>query len=132
MAPDAAIVVLTSPVSETEGVQGMPEFAQLVKYALDHRLGQVISQSWGATSERDGARVGGRHGQHELRARPELAVPDARRRIPGLVAVGHERGRLDSSVPGYDAGPGCDLATGWGSPDVGSLLRSIAAMPAQN
>jgi subtilase family serine protease len=49
MAPDAAIVVLTSPVSETEGVQGMPEFAQLVKYALDHHLGQVISQSWGAT-----------------------------------------------------------------------------------
>ena len=49
MAPGASIVVLTSPVSETEGVQGMPEFASLVKYALDHHLGQIISQSWGAT-----------------------------------------------------------------------------------
>ena len=49
MAPGAAIVVLTSPVSETEGVEGMPEFAQLVKYALDNHLGQIISQSWGAT-----------------------------------------------------------------------------------
>jgi subtilase family serine protease len=49
MAPAAAIDVLTSPVDETEGVQGMPEFAQLVRYALDHHLGQVLSQSWGAT-----------------------------------------------------------------------------------
>ena len=49
MAPDAAIVLLTSPVSETEGVTGMPEFASLIKYALDNHLGQVLSQSWGAT-----------------------------------------------------------------------------------
>ena len=49
MAPAASIVVLTSPVSETEGVQGMPEFLALEQYALDHRLGQIISQSWGAT-----------------------------------------------------------------------------------
>jgi subtilase family serine protease len=49
MAPDASIVLLTSPVDETEGVQGMPEFLALEQYALDHHLGQVISQSWGAT-----------------------------------------------------------------------------------
>lgn len=49
MAPDANIVVLTSPVSETEGVQGLPEFLQLEKYALDHHLGKIISQSWAAT-----------------------------------------------------------------------------------
>jgi subtilase family serine protease len=49
MAPAASIVVLTSPVSETEGVQGMPEFLALEQYALDHHLGQIISQSWGAT-----------------------------------------------------------------------------------
>lgn len=47
MAPDASIVVLTSPVSETAGVQGMPQFLQLEQYALDHHLGQIISQSWG-------------------------------------------------------------------------------------
>jgi subtilase family serine protease len=49
MAPNASIVLLTSPVDETEGVQGMPEFLALEQYALDHHLGQVISQSWGAT-----------------------------------------------------------------------------------
>jgi subtilase family serine protease len=49
MAPAAGIVVLTSPVSETEGVQGLPEFLALEQYALDHHLGQIISQSWGAT-----------------------------------------------------------------------------------
>jgi subtilase family serine protease len=49
MAPAANIVVLTSPVSETEGVQGMPEFLALERYALDHQLGQIISQSFGAT-----------------------------------------------------------------------------------
>jgi subtilase family serine protease len=51
MAPGANIVLLTSPVSETEGVQGMPNFLALEQYALDHHLGQVISQSWGATEE---------------------------------------------------------------------------------
>jgi subtilase family serine protease len=49
MAPDARIVLLTSPADETEGVQGMPQFNALENYALDHHLGQVISQSWGAT-----------------------------------------------------------------------------------
>jgi subtilase family serine protease len=49
MAPGAAIVLLTSPVDETEGVQGLPEFLALEKYALDHHLGKIISQSWGAT-----------------------------------------------------------------------------------
>jgi subtilase family serine protease len=51
MAPDANIVLLTSPVAETEGVQGMPEFLFLEQYALKHHLGNIISQSWGATEE---------------------------------------------------------------------------------
>jgi subtilase family serine protease len=49
MAPGANIVLLTSPVSETEGVQGMPEFLLLEQYALNRHLGKIISQSWGAT-----------------------------------------------------------------------------------
>jgi subtilase family serine protease len=62
MAPGAAIVLMTSPVDETEGVQGMPEFLELEKYALDHHLGKVISQSWSATENtlfRDTAGAGG-------------------------------------------------------------------------
>ncbi len=49
MAPDASIVLMTSPVDETEGVQGMPQFNELENYVLRHHLGNIISQSWGAT-----------------------------------------------------------------------------------
>lgn len=49
MAPGANIVVMTSPVDETEGVQGLPEFLQLEQYAVNHNLGKIISQSWAAT-----------------------------------------------------------------------------------
>lgn len=49
LAPQAGIVVLTSPVSETQGVQGLPEFLRLEQYAVDHHLGRIISQSWGTT-----------------------------------------------------------------------------------
>jgi len=49
MAPGASIVLMTSPVNETEGVQGMPQFLVLERYALDHHLGKIISQSWSAT-----------------------------------------------------------------------------------
>jgi subtilase family serine protease len=51
MAPGANIVLLTSPVDETEGVQGMPNFLLLEQYALSHHLGSIISQSWGVTEQ---------------------------------------------------------------------------------
>jgi subtilase family serine protease len=49
MAPGANIVVMTSPIDETEGVQGLPEFLKLEKFAVKHNLGHIISQSWAAT-----------------------------------------------------------------------------------
>lgn len=49
MAPDAGIVVLTSPVDETEGTAGLPEFRQLEEYAVQNHIGTIISQSWGAS-----------------------------------------------------------------------------------
>ncbi|HEU5230122.1 MAG TPA: S53 family peptidase [Ktedonobacteraceae bacterium] len=49
IAPDAGIVVLTSPVDETEGTIGMPEFMKLEQYAVDHHLGQIFSQSFVAS-----------------------------------------------------------------------------------
>src|SRR5579863_7992408 len=49
IAPDAGIVVLTSPVSETEGTIGLPQFLQLEQYAINHHLGNIVSQSWGAS-----------------------------------------------------------------------------------
>ena len=49
IAPEASIVVLTSPVDETEGVAGLPEFLRLEQYAVSHHLGTIVSQSWAAS-----------------------------------------------------------------------------------
>lgn len=49
IAPDAHIIVMTSPVDETEGTVGMPEFLKLEQYAVSHHLGQVFSQSFVAS-----------------------------------------------------------------------------------
>jgi subtilase family serine protease len=49
IAPDAGIVVLTSPVNETEGTIGLPQFRQLEQYAITNHLGNIISQSFGAS-----------------------------------------------------------------------------------
>lgn len=49
LAPGAKIIVLTSPVAETEGTMGLPEFRQLIQYTIDHKLGNIVSLSWGAS-----------------------------------------------------------------------------------
>lgn len=49
IAPDAGIVVLTSPVDETEGTNGLPQFLQLEQYAVQNHLGQIFSQSFTAS-----------------------------------------------------------------------------------
>jgi subtilase family serine protease len=49
MAPGAAILVVATPVSETEGVQGFPEIMRAEQYVVDHHLADVITQSFGAT-----------------------------------------------------------------------------------
>src|SRR2546430_5361646 len=50
LAPGAKVIVLQSPVAETEGIVGLPEYRQLQQYIITHRLGNIVSQSWG-TSE---------------------------------------------------------------------------------
>jgi subtilase family serine protease len=49
IAPEAKIIVLQSPVAETEGIVGLPQYRQLEQYAIDHQLGYIVSQSWGAS-----------------------------------------------------------------------------------
>jgi subtilase family serine protease len=51
MAPDAKILLVETPVSETEGVTGFPQIVTAEKYVIDHHLGGVISQSFSATEE---------------------------------------------------------------------------------
>jgi subtilase family serine protease len=49
VAPAAKIVVVETAVSETEGTTGLPEMMNAEKYLIDHGVGDVISQSFGAT-----------------------------------------------------------------------------------
>jgi subtilase family serine protease len=51
MAPGASIVLLETPVGETEGTVGFPQIVAAENYAVNHHLGDVISQSFGATEE---------------------------------------------------------------------------------
>lgn len=51
MAPGARIVLAETPTSEVEGVQGFPEIVQAENFVIDHGIGDVISQSFGATEQ---------------------------------------------------------------------------------
>jgi subtilase family serine protease len=51
MAPEANILLVETPTSETEGVQGFPDIVAAENYVIDHHLGDVISQSFGATEQ---------------------------------------------------------------------------------
>ncbi|HZU12878.1 MAG TPA: S53 family peptidase [Chloroflexota bacterium] len=50
MAPGARIIVLESPVDETEGVQGLPQFLTLERDAV-RQGADIVNQSWGATED---------------------------------------------------------------------------------
>ncbi len=51
MAPGARILLVETPVSETEGTVGFPQIVAAEKYVINHHLGGVISQSFSATEE---------------------------------------------------------------------------------
>lgn len=51
IAPAANIVLVETPASETEGVQGFPEIVAAENFVVDHQIGDVISQSFGATEQ---------------------------------------------------------------------------------
>ena len=51
IAPGANILLVETPVSETEGVTGFPQIVEAENYVLAHHLGDVISQSFSATEQ---------------------------------------------------------------------------------
>jgi subtilase family serine protease len=51
VAPGANILLVETPVSETEGTHGFPQIVTAEQYVLAHHLGDVISQSFSATEE---------------------------------------------------------------------------------
>ena len=51
IAPGASILLVETPVAETEGVMGFPQIVKAEEYVINHHLGDVISQSFGATEQ---------------------------------------------------------------------------------
>jgi subtilase family serine protease len=51
IAPGASIVLVETPVAETEGVTGFAQIIQAEKFVVDHHIGDVISQSFSATEQ---------------------------------------------------------------------------------
>src|SRR5579863_5617874 len=49
VAPGANILLVETPVAETEGVHGFPQIVAAEEYVVKHHLGDVISQSFSAT-----------------------------------------------------------------------------------
>ncbi len=48
MAPGANILLVETPVPETLGVHGLPQIVQAENFVINHHLGSVITQSFGA------------------------------------------------------------------------------------
>ncbi len=51
IAPQANILLVETPDSETEGIYGFPQIVAAENYVIDHHLGDVITQSFGASEE---------------------------------------------------------------------------------
>jgi len=51
MAPGANILLVETPVAETEGTVGFPQIVAAENYVIEHHLADVISQSFAATEQ---------------------------------------------------------------------------------
>jgi subtilase family serine protease len=76
VAPGANILLVETPVSETEGVHGFPQIVAAEKYVLNHHLGDVISQSFSATEETfpSKAAIQGLRGAYQLAQKDHVTV----------------------------------------------------------
>ncbi|HEX6493154.1 MAG TPA: S53 family peptidase [Candidatus Dormibacteraeota bacterium] len=51
MAPGARLLLVETPVSETEGITGFPEIVRAENHVVEHHLADIIAMSFGATEE---------------------------------------------------------------------------------
>lgn len=51
MAPEANILLVETPVDETVGRAGFPQIVRAENYVIDHKMADVISQSFGAAEQ---------------------------------------------------------------------------------
>jgi subtilase family serine protease len=113
LAPGANILLVESPVSETEGVTGFPQIVRAEEYALAHYKVGVISQSFSATEE-----TFKNHAQLDpLRA----AYQDAARRQVTVLAASGDAGATDYQSDEVNFYP--RRVTSW--PDSDPLVTAV-------
>ena len=95
IAPGASILLVETPVNETEGVQGFPQIVAAEKYVLKHYHVDVISQSFSAT-EQGFDTEGARSAVESLRGAIFAAETD---RVTVLAAAG-DSGAANSNLAG--------------------------------
>jgi subtilase family serine protease len=113
LAPGANILLVETPVAETEGVTGFPQIVKAEEYALAHYKVGVISQSFSATEEtfKDYAQLA------PLRA----AYTDAEKRHVTVLAASGDAGATDygSNQADFYTRP----VTSW--PDTDPLVTAV-------
>ena len=111
MAPEANILLVETPMTETEGIYGFPQIVAAENYVIDHHLGDVITQSFGANES-----TFTNPGQiHWLRS---AYVNAARHGVTVLAATG-DQGATDDY---------CDPSSGCANPDNGICCQSTGAV----
>lgn len=97
VAPDAKIVLVETAVSETEGTTGLPEMMNAEKYLIEHGVGDVISQSFGAT---ENTFPGFDKGDFSSIKKLRYAFEAAKRRHVTVLASSGDGGATDNTADG--------------------------------
>jgi subtilase family serine protease len=76
MAPQANILLVETPTNETIGTVGFPQIVKAEEYVIDHKLGDVISQSFGAAEQTfpNDASIMDLRGAYTLAAKDKVTV----------------------------------------------------------
>ena len=97
IAPGAKIVLAETPVAEVEGTSGLPEMMNAEKSLIDRGIGDVITQSFGATENTfPGFSSGNFSSLLNLRSRSRTRRPTASPCSPPPVTTGR---RTPSPTP---------------------------------
>ncbi|MFJ9904459.1 S8 family serine peptidase [Streptomyces sp. NPDC101152] len=97
VAPAAKIVLVETAVAETEGTTGLPEMMNAEKSLIDHGVGDVISQSFGAT---ENTFPGFDKGDFSSIKNLRYAFQDANRKHVTVLAASGDGGATDLQMDG--------------------------------
>ena len=118
VAPGATIVLAETPVAETEGVTGLPEMMTAEKTLIDQGVGDVISQSFGAT---ENTFPGFAQGDYSSLLNLRYAFQDAAQHSVTVLASSGDDGATDPETDGETLYP--YTVNSWPSSDP--LVTSI-------